>query len=108
MNFGKNISLIREKAGLTQTEFARLLKIPPPNVTRWESGSITPSIQSIIKIAKTLGITTDEILLPEDEREVSKSSNIALSRRYKSIEKLPNKDQDILFQIIDVFLKSKK
>jgi len=105
--FGKNISLIREKAGLSQAEFARLLKVPQSNLNRWESGSITPSLETIIKIVKTLNISFEEILLSENERK-AKSPNIALSRRFTSIEQLPHKEQDILFQIIDVFIKSKK
>jgi len=99
MNLGKNIIQLREKAGLSQAEFARLLKVPQPNITRWESGAITPSIESIIKIAKALGVSIDEILLTENEREKLEPSNHALLKRFKSIEKLPNKDKETLIQL---------
>lgn len=108
MKLGKNIRLIRLKAGLSQIEFARLLETSQPNIHRWEKDIVSPSIKSIIKMAKLLNVPTDSILLSPDERNTLNSSNTFLSKRLKSIEKLTYKDQETLFQIIDAFLKSKK
>jgi transcriptional regulator with XRE-family HTH domain len=108
MSFGKNILQIRKKAKLSQSEFAKLLKVKQPNIPRWESESVTPSILTIIKIAKNLNVTTDELLLSEDELKGKKTSDPALAMRIKSIEKLSEKNKETLFQVIDAYLKSLK
>jgi len=107
MNLGKNIHQLRIKAGLSQDEFAKLLKVSQPNVNRWENNIVVPSIKTVIKIARVLKISADSILFSTKDKNRLKSSNLALSKRLKNIEKLPTKDRRTLFQIIDAFLKSK-
>lgn len=108
MNLGKNIKELRIKAGLSQDEFAKLLKVQQPNVYRWECNVVTPSIQTVIKIAKTMNVSADNILFSASDRKKLETSNSGLAKRLKAIEKLDYKDQNTLFQLIDTYIKSKK
>ncbi len=108
MKYAKNIKKLRIKAGLSQDEFARLLKVPQPNVNRWENGVITPSLKTIEKMAQVLQVPSDAILFNKSDKEKIKTSSKALTARLKKIEKLSYTDQQAIFQIIDAFLKSKK
>ena len=50
MSLANEIKLIRQKAFLTQEEFAKQLNVAFSTVNRWESGKIHPNITAIRKI----------------------------------------------------------
>lgn len=60
---GDKIRSIRKENGLTQDQLARLCDVPYTTLTKLESNVITkPSIQTVEKVAKGLGMTIDEVL----------------------------------------------
>ena len=60
---GDKVRQIRKEGGLTQDQLARQCDIPYTTLTKLESNVITkPSIQTVGKIAKGLGITIDELM----------------------------------------------
>jgi len=59
---GDKIKQLRNKQGLTQDELARKSDLPYTTLTKIESNVITkPTIQTVMKIAKGLGISIDEL-----------------------------------------------
>lgn len=63
---GENIKELRQKRKLSQEKLARLTDISLNTLTKIESGfTKRPSIQTIHKIAKVLGISLDKLV--EDE-----------------------------------------
>jgi len=60
---GKRIKEFREKKKLTQDKLARLADVPYTSITKIETGVIkSPSVQTMAKIAKALGVTLDELI----------------------------------------------
>ena len=60
---GDKIKQLRNKQGLTQDELARKADLPYTTLTKIETNVITkPSIQTVMKIAKGLGISLDELM----------------------------------------------
>ncbi len=60
---GKNIKELRQKRKLSQEKLARLTDISLNTLTKIESGfTKRPSIQTIHKIAKALGVSLDELV----------------------------------------------
>jgi len=60
---GDKIKQLRNKQGLTQDELARKANLPYTTLTKIETNVITkPSIQTVVKIAKGLGISLDELM----------------------------------------------
>lgn len=60
---GKKIKEWRKKKGLTQDALAKKADIPYTSLAKIESDVIqNPSLQTIIKISKGLGITLDELV----------------------------------------------
>ena len=60
---GDKIKQLRNKQGLTQDELERKSDLPYTTLTKIETNVITkPSIQTVIKIAKGLGITLDDLM----------------------------------------------
>ncbi len=62
-NIGDKIKKIRAKKGLTQDALARKAELPYTTLTKIESGVIVrPTIQTVIKIAKGLDVSIDELI----------------------------------------------
>ena len=60
---GDKIKQLRNRQGLTQDELARKSDLPYTTLTKIESNVITkPTIQTVMKIAKGLGIGLDELM----------------------------------------------
>ena len=60
---GYKIKQLRNKQGLTQDELARKSDLPYTTLTKIETNVITkPSIQTVMKIAKGLGIGVDDLM----------------------------------------------
>ena len=60
---GDKIKQLRNKQGLTQDELARKADLPYTTLTKIETNVIIkPSIQTVMKIAKGLGIGVDELI----------------------------------------------
>ncbi len=60
---GDKIKQLRNKQGLTQDELARKSDLPYTTLTKIESNVITkPTIQTVMKIAKGLGIGLDDLM----------------------------------------------
>ena len=59
---GDKIKQLRNKQGLTQDELAKKSDLPYTTLTKIESNVITkPTIQTVMKIAKGLNISIDEL-----------------------------------------------
>lgn len=64
---GKNIKTLRQRKKLSQEKLARLTGISLNTLTKIESGfTKSPSIQTIHKISKCLGISLDNLVEGKD------------------------------------------
>ena len=54
--------IMREKAGLKQSEVANKLNIAQSTVSMWETGDSFPSRMKLKEIANYFGVTTDYLL----------------------------------------------
>ena len=79
-NLGKRIAALRHEKGLKQDQLAELLGVSPQAVSKWENDQTCPDISLLPLLAKTLGVSVDELLtgkkeepavkiLPEHERK---------------------------------------
>ena len=51
---GKKIKLARVERDLTQTQLANKIKAKQKSISRYETGASLPSIETLVKLAKTL------------------------------------------------------
>jgi transcriptional regulator with XRE-family HTH domain len=60
---GENIKKVRNKLGLTQDDLVRKSGVKHTTLTKIESNVvIKPSVQTVAKIAKALGIQMEELM----------------------------------------------
>jgi transcriptional regulator with XRE-family HTH domain len=61
--FGRNVAAQRMKAGLTQEELADRADMHRTEVSLIENGGRKPRLETILKLAGTLGIPTETLLV---------------------------------------------
>lgn len=71
MSFGTKLQELRKEKGMTQEELANDLAITPQSVSKWENEQSTPDLDTLVKIAKILGVSCDYLLGNEVEARVS-------------------------------------
>lgn len=67
MSIGENIKLYRNKKGLTQPELGKLIHKSESSIRKYESDTVTPSIDILNELANKLGITINDLLGLSDE-----------------------------------------
>ncbi len=83
---GDRIKLYREIKKMTQNEVADLLEVSPATISKYESGSLEQSIESIKKLAKTFDISIDELLKNGDDFDISKINVLDVLREQKKMK----------------------
>lgn len=59
---GANLKRIRTKKGISQGDIARELDVSRGYISTIENGKTNPTLSTIARIAKALGVTNDELL----------------------------------------------
>ncbi len=105
-NIGQNIARIRKSRGLTQIELGNIIGINQYQISDYEIGRLHLSDEMIIRFAKALKTSSDDILgLKTNDNDIEKPS-LKIIRRLIKIEKLSDVDQKSLLKTIDMFLKA--
>ena len=59
---GQNLKRIRTKKGISQGDIARELEVSRGYISTIENGKTNPTLSTIARIAKALGVSNDELL----------------------------------------------
>lgn len=107
MNIADKIKKIRVAKGLAQKEVALTIGIDRAQYSRIESGKVEPTISSLLKIAKALGVRIEDFFTEGNSFDVS-SYDKSLVDRLRLIEQLDEEQKRSIFTIIDIALANKK
>lgn len=64
--FHEKMKELRDDRGLSQTELAKALGVSQRSISSWETGFRQPDFDTLEKIAKYFGVTTDYLLGLQD------------------------------------------
>lgn len=62
IKLGKNLKRIRTEKGISQGDIARALDVGRSFITNIENGKTNPTLATIAKIAKAIGVTATDLL----------------------------------------------
>lgn len=80
---GDRIREYRTSIRMTQADFANRLGITGASVSAYENGTRLPSYDVLVKIADTLGVTTDELLgRKKNDKVVIEVTNLTPQERH--------------------------
>jgi transcriptional regulator with XRE-family HTH domain len=101
MALGERIRQLRKEAGLSQAELADKIGADPGRVSRYEAGRITPSADALSRLAQTLNVSIDHLLIDGIPRRPLHAPGDALGDRLAAVAELPPDDLASLLNIID-------
>mgnify|MGYP005852320595 FL=1 len=77
--FGQRLREARIRAGLSQSDLEEISGIPKARLSRYENGHVSPSIHTLERLARALGVSEASLL--GDERAVLEGFFAALDAR---------------------------
>ncbi len=102
MPFAQKLSKLRNERGLTQQEMAGLIGVGIAQMRRYEKGNSSPTLEVIKNIARTLGISADELIFDENERvAAAKILDRKLLVQFEQISKLRAQDKQAVKTILE-------
>jgi transcriptional regulator with XRE-family HTH domain len=101
----KRLRDLRKARGLTQSEIAAQLAIPQTLLSEYERGTVRLHGAMVAALAKTLHVTTDELLGLKPLKENGSFQDRRFFRRLQRIEQLPRRAKQTLLKTIDLYLQ---
>ena len=93
---GARIKAARERGHLTQEQLAEIIDISPTHMSVIERGVKTPKLDTFVRIANALGVSTDALL----QDVVVPANESILAELSVRIGRLPQKDQERILNAI--------
>lgn len=101
-SIGKRVQEYRKIRGLTQTQLADMINISPNYLSALERGVYSINIELLIKIMNCLDCTANDLFCDV----MQTGYKIKASRLSDMIEKLPTKEQERIFSIVETMIKT--
>ena len=61
-SFGDRLKELRKSKKLTQVQVSEMIDVQQGTYSRWENGTLEPSLEAVVKLAKLFDTTTDYLL----------------------------------------------
>lgn len=108
MDIGKNIKRIRESKGLSAKEVITAINMSAPMYSRIENGKTEPSLTTLEKIAKALGVKLSDFFDNDDKLADVNSYDASIMEKIKLVEELNEEEKKIVFSLVDALVGKKK
>lgn len=97
MNFSTRLVHIRKSQGLTQQALADAAGLHINQIRRYETGSAQPTLEGLIKLAKSLHVSLDELVFNENERGPGNRMKLL----FEAVERLNEDEQSIIRELLE-------
>lgn len=97
MNFSKQLAETRKSQGLTQQGLADAAQLHINQIRRYETGSAQPTLEGLIKLAKALHVSLDDLVFDEQERGPSDKMKLL----FEAVERLSDEEQSIIRELLE-------
>ncbi len=112
MNIGKHLRTLRETRGLSQGDIERRSGLLRSYISRVEGGYTAPSLVTLEKFAKALGVDSYQLLFPNNGRPRSAqppnqgTRSKSLKKLLKLYESMPSSNRRLLLAVAFKLAKS--
>ena len=83
MGFAENLKRLRKAREWSQDQMAKRADIPLRTYQNWEMGHREPRLGALVRLAKTLGVSADELLKGVGEETAEEPEDPKPTRRRK-------------------------
>jgi transcriptional regulator with XRE-family HTH domain len=105
----ENIKRLRKEKGWSQGELGEKIGCHLSHVNRIETGKYTPSLETVINIARAFEVPLDYLVNSADgSLEEVRIEDQTLANRIKLLNTLDDKEREVVTQVIDALLTKRK
>ena len=103
---GQRICVRRKEAGLTQTEFGKLVSLSQQVIADYEAGNRNIPIFTLARMAEVLGVDVGELTGGEQAGQRKRGPAPRVQKQLEKIQALPKEKQKFVRQALDMALNS--
>lgn len=100
MSFTERFLRLRKQHSLTQQQMADTVGIHITQVKRYESGEAKPSLEVLKKVAVAFNVSTDWLVLEENEREPQDE----LKLKFEAVEQMDEDERRSVLALLDAMI----
>lgn len=104
MTFGEKIRQLRKRKKLTQEQLAELIGSHENHIGRYEKDQSVPTAPAIVKLAEVFNVTTDYLLLENENTLSVKISDSELFDQFQEVDKMDDEKRALVKRIIGLVL----
>ena len=97
MEFVKRLVILRKQRGLTQQSLADAIDLHVNQIKRYEAGTAQPTLETLVKLAKELHTTLDDLVFGEDQRGPSDD----LKLQFEALSQFDDEDKKIAKALLE-------
>lgn len=96
-SFFRRLAEIRRAQGWTQHALACASGVHVNQVRRYEQGTAQPTLEGLVKLAKTLRVSLDELVFEPQERGPAESMRLL----FEAIERLSEEERFVIREVLE-------
>jgi transcriptional regulator with XRE-family HTH domain len=104
----ERLKTLRTEAGWSQTELAERIGSDGRQVSRYENGRITPSLEALVRIAETFNVSVDYLVIEDAHRRPLHSAQNILGDKLADLATLEPDDQAAMLKVLDALVMKHK
>lgn len=104
MPLGERIRALRDERHWSQDELATQVGSDARGISRYEHGKITPSLDTLIRIAETFNVSLDYLAVEGTPRRPLHVEDPGLVEQLAQADELPPEDRTSLLNVLDALL----
>ena len=97
MSFSAKLIQIRKSQGLTQKALSDCSDLHINQIRRYEAGTSEPTLGVLIKLAKFLHVSIDELVFDDNDR----GPNDRMKLMFEAIQNLKDDEQNIIHELLE-------
>lgn len=97
MEFVKRLITLRKERGLTQQALADAIDLHVNQIKRYEAGTAQPTLETLVRLAKELHATLDDLVFGEDHRGPSDE----LRLQFEALNQFDEEDRKVAKAVLE-------
>jgi transcriptional regulator with XRE-family HTH domain len=104
MPLGERIKELRTEHGWSQGELAEHVGGDARQISRYENGRITPSLDAVVRIAEVLNVSIDYLAIEDAPRRPLHVADHGVAERLGVLDELTDEDRASLLNVLDALV----
>jgi len=107
--FAERLRELRRQKDLSQSDLGERVGLHFTHISRYERGLSRPTADTLKRLADALGVSGDYLLEgATDEAAKARFEDRELLRRFQEVQELPERDKEIVKELLDAFLTKRQ